>query len=503
MPTQIDKEEITKLNKAQPEQKHTFQKVFNRILTGVIISVLIFLSYFLFTIVSTSGQVFVNPEDSTCSNWFCNVRNGLIQIPQIFGGDAKLKGQSRDRTNILILGVDATGEKGLSDTIIIASIFHKEKKITTSNIPRDSLVEYNGTRFKVNEIYGTAEANRPGSGPGELSNFLSRELGIDIPYWALTNFDGAEQAVDMVGGVDIDVENAFTDCEFPNKSFGYLACQSFTKGPQFMSGKTALIYARSRHGDNGEGSDFARSRRQSIVVQAMLQKIKSQNAFQSISKFSEISSLLGKNVKTNINLAEMKSIVNFARSIDLKSDFLRVNWAIGNGFLCDITNSQYGYYIYYCPDTATNFTEELNFNGQIMGTRPLIPTKSKYKAQQSIQNILIKAQGDKLTNLEIVILGNGAKSAQKIYNTITDATAIPVLTNVTINNFYTKIPVTPTPEKITVYILDPSLNESIKERLNDIGNFANPIQYTIKNALDDKIVLPKANQSAKVIFWLE
>jgi LCP family protein required for cell wall assembly len=502
MPTQIDKEEITKLNKAQPEQKYTFQKVFNRILTGVIVSVLIFLSYFLFTIVSTSGQVFVNSED-TCSNWFCNVSNGLIQIPQIFGGDAKLKGQSNDRTNILVLGVDATGEKGLSDTIIIASIFHKEKKITTSNIPRDSLVEYNGTRFKVNEIYGTAEANKPGSGPAELSNFLSRELGIDIPYWALTNFDGAEKAVDLVGGIDVDVENTFTDCEFPNKSFGYLACQTFTKGPQNMNGKTALIYARSRHGDNGEGSDFARSRRQSLVVQAVLQKIKSQNTFQSISKFSEISSLLGKNIKTNISLAEMKSIANFARSIDLKNDFLRINWAVGNGFLCDMTASQYGYYIYYCPDTSTNSTEELNFNGQIMGTRPLIPTKSKYKAQQSIQNILVEAQGDKLANLEIAILGNGAKSAQKLYKIMTDTSVTPVLSNVTINNIYTKIPVTPTPEKITVYILDPSLNETIKERLNEISNFTNPIQYTIKNTLDDKVVLPVTNQSAKVIFWLE
>jgi LCP family protein required for cell wall assembly len=503
MPTQIDKEEITKLNRAQPEQKHTFQKVFNRILTVVIISVLVFLSYFLFVIISTSGQVFVNSEDSTCSNWFCNVRNGLIQIPQIFGGDTKLKGQSSDRTNILILGVDATGEKGLSDTLIIVSIFHKEKKITTSNIPRDSLVEYNGTRFKINEIYGTAEAIRPGSGPTELSNFLSRELGIDIPYWALTNFDGAEKAVDLLGGIEIDVEKTFTDCEFPNKSFGYLTCQTFTAGPQSMSGSKALIYARSRHGDNGEGSDFARSRRQSIVVQAMLQKIKSQNAFQSISKFSEISSLLGKNVKTNINLAELKSIVNFARSIDLKSDFLRVNWAVGNGFLCDITNSQYGYYIYYCPDQASNGTEELNFNGQIMGVRPLIPTKSKYKAQQSVQNILTEAQGDKLINLEIAIIGNGAKSAQKIYNIITDPSVTPTLTNVNINNFYAKIPVTPSPEKITVYILDPSLNNVIKERLTDITNFSNPLQYTIKNTLDDKVILPAANQSAQVIFWLE
>lgn len=500
MPTQLDIEEISKLNRANPEQKHDFKKKFNRVLTLIIASSLIFVSYFLFTVISTSGQVFINSEQTSCTDWFCNLKAGFTKIPQIFTG-AKLKGEADGRTNILVIGTDATGQQGLTDTIMIASLFHQDKKIVTVNIPRDTLVEYSGQRFKINELYGNAESVKPGSGAPELSAFLSKEFGIEIQYWALTNFKGSVKLVDIVGGVDVDVDNGFTDCEYPSEFYTYLPCQSFVKGPESMNGQRALVYARSRHGDNGEGSDFARSRRQSIVVQALLQKVKNQNVFKNLSKFTEVLSLLGNNVKTNLSPAELKSLVDFGRSVDLKTNFLRENWSVGNGFLCDTQDQSFGYHIYYCPDKSTS-TGASNQNGQVMGARALVPTKSKAQAQKSIQNLLINSERNQIVETPIVILGNGAKSAQKINSILTDSTYNKGFTNVTINNFYTKIPVTPTPEKITVYILDKSLEAPIKERLDDNTN-SSYIIYTVKTELDAKVVLPPKNLDAKIIVWLE
>ena len=40
-----------------------------------------------------------------------------------------------------------------------------------------------------------------------------------------------------------------------------------------MDGKTALEFARSRHGNNGEGSDFARSKRQEKIMLAAREKL--------------------------------------------------------------------------------------------------------------------------------------------------------------------------------------------------------------------------------------
>jgi LCP family protein required for cell wall assembly len=499
MPTQLDKEEITKLNRANPEQKHGFKENFNRILTIIIITILTLLSYFLFMVVSTSGQVFTSTEESTCSNWFCSVKNGFTKIPQIFSRD-NLKGQSDGRTNILILGVDSTGETGLSDTIMIASLYHQEKKVVTVNVPRDTLTQYNNKKAKINEIYGQAESQKKGSGAKELAIFLSRELDIDIQYWALTNFQGSEKLVDIIGGVDVDVDNGFTDCEYPSKFYTYLPCQSFIKGLESMNGERALIYARSRHGNNGEGSDFARSRRQSIVIQSLIQKVKKQNIFQNLGKFTEILNLLGNNVRTNLTPGELKSLVNFGREIDTKKDFLRVNWAVGNGFLCDTQDQSFGYYIYYCPDKGSDAFES-NINGQAMGTKALISLKAKTQAQKSIKNLLEQSTIDQTLGTEIAILGNGAKSAQKLYSILTESET-SAFTNVSINNYYTKIPVTPTPEKITVYIPDKNLEKTIREKLDDNTN-SNYINYIVKNELDPKVILPVKNQTAKVVFWLE
>ena len=501
MPTQLDIEDITKLNRANPEHKHDFKKNFNRLLTVAVISVLVMISYFLFMIVSTSGQIFTSTEETNCSNWFCNVQNGLTKIPQIFSG-ARLKGQSEGRTNVLIIGVDATGNTGLSDTIIIASLFHDEKKIVTVNIPRDTLAEYKGQRSKINALYGNAESFKTGSGATELASFLSKELGIDIQYWALTNFQGSEKLVDIVGGVDIVVDNGFTDCEYPSKFYTYLPCQSFTKGSESMNGERALIYARSRHGNNGEGSDFARSRRQSIVLQALLQKVKKQNVFQTLGKFTEILNLLGNNVKTNLTPSELKSLVGFGKDTDLKTNFLRVNWAVDNGFLCDTQDQSFGYYIYYCPDKESGAGLGINTSGQVMGTKPLVQTKAKAKAQKSIKNLLQQASSDQIADTEIVVVGNGAKSAQKIYSLMSEVDSISTFTNVSINNFYTKIPVTPTPEKITVYILDKNLEKPIKDKL-DSSTSSSYLNYTIKTELDPNVILPTKSQTAKVIFWLE
>jgi anionic cell wall polymer biosynthesis LytR-Cps2A-Psr (LCP) family protein len=48
---------------------------------------------------------------------------------------------------------------------------------------------------------------------------------------------------------------------------------SFEKGVTHMDGATALEFSRSREGDNGENTDFARSVRQQKIISAVSQKI--------------------------------------------------------------------------------------------------------------------------------------------------------------------------------------------------------------------------------------
>ena len=97
--------------------------------------------------------------------------------------------------------------------------------------------------------------------------------GIGINYFVGVDFDAFKQAVDAVGGINIDVPAGFTDNQYPagecdEGNCGYETVR-FNAGVQHMNGATALIYARSRHGNNGQGSDFARSRRQQQIIVAL------------------------------------------------------------------------------------------------------------------------------------------------------------------------------------------------------------------------------------------
>jgi hypothetical protein len=266
-----------------------------------------------------------------------------------------------------------------------------------------------------------------------------------------------------------------------------------------MNGERALIFARSRHGDGVEGSDFARSRRQSIVIQSILQKIKSQNLLDNLSKLSEFAGVLGENVKTNFNPAEIKSLFSLTRQINLSTDFLKINWAVGNGILCDDESGDQGYYIHYCGDLETGES------GQVAGTKSL-PSPSRLKAKSTIQNLLAQGEFNEIADLPVQIFGNGAKSGQKTYNLLQESG----FTNVKLNNAYTKIPVTATPEKITVYILDNNLKNNIDKALQT------NIKYTIVDAtletLPLNVILPKPTATTssatlkidpKTIIWIE
>jgi LCP family protein required for cell wall assembly len=477
MPTFQDKDQYVDINNIKSEPS-TLRKLINKILTVTLIIVLGFVGYFSYLVVSTSGEVFQDSEN--CENWFCNIQNGISSVPRFFMPNAPLKGESEGRTNFLIMGLDSP-QNGLTDTIILVSYFHAEKKIVSLNIPRDFWVNYKKQEFKINELFSNAETTKPKSGANELSNFLSKEFDLPIHYWAYTNFDGIKKIVTEIGDLEINVENGFTDCEFPNKDYsGVIPCQNFKAGLQKMNGERSLIYARSRKGDNNEGSDFARSKRQSTVIQAILQKIKNQNLVDNITKLNGLFGVLGANFRTNINPAEIKTLSSLSKEIDLKANYLKVSWFVGNEILCDETRPNTGYYIFYC-------------DGEIAGANS-IPSTSAIKARKVVRNLLQEAQSEQLKDVQFLIIGNGSKQATKIFDSLENANPSKIF----INNQYSSIPVTPSPERISVYLKDQSLESIVKSQLDNLDK---KFDYAIISNPPTKFKLP--NSTAKIIIIIE
>lgn len=192
-------------------------------------------------------------------------------------GDRKLAGESDDRVNILILGVGGAGHDGpeLTDTVILASFKPSIGKVALLSIPRDLLVHTDAFGdTKLNSINAYAEAKVKGSGPETEAKALAELLDEPIDYWARIDFSGFQKIIDAVGGVDITVDRSFADNTFPvGGGSDLVKTISFSAGAQHMDGQTALDYSRSRHGSNGEASDFARSKRQEKVILALREKM--------------------------------------------------------------------------------------------------------------------------------------------------------------------------------------------------------------------------------------
>lgn len=244
------------------------------------------------------------------------------------------------RTNVLILGSDRRNagvvSSELTDTILVASIGKLDNDVVLISVPRDLWVKLpSGGYERINAVYTLA-------GMEDLKAVLEEVLGIPIHYHTMVTFELFQEAINIVGGVEIDVETAFQDYEYPiegkendtcgrtedeikdmtEKEWSYLQmfpCRyetvSFSAGKQTMDGIKALKYARSRHGNNGETSDFSRAKRQQKVIMAIKNKALSADTLLNPSKIKDLYDLYSEKVDTNIDLGTVQNFYLLSKEI--------------------------------------------------------------------------------------------------------------------------------------------------------------------------------------------
>lgn len=231
------------------------------------------------------------------------------------------------RINIALYGYGGPGHDGpyLSDSIMVVSIQPHSgapPQVAEVSIPRDWYVpmyDASGKKIdegRINQAYSDGMANGGQGGP-VADAALSRLLGIPISYYIGVDFTAFRQAVDAVGGIEIDVPVGFTDTQYPScdADCGYMTIH-FTAGPQRMNGATALEYARSRHGDNGQGSDFSRSHRQQLVLAALKSKVLSVGG---IGHLPDLLNALGGNVDTNMSIDDAEALWSLIKGVPSSS----------------------------------------------------------------------------------------------------------------------------------------------------------------------------------------
>jgi LCP family protein required for cell wall assembly len=248
---------------------------------------------------------------------------------------------NEQRINIALYGYGGAGHDGsyLSDSIMVISIQPEATgpaQVAEISIPRDWDVPlYNAAgkkvdQGKINQAYsdgvldgdGGVPAGQEDAGGAMADAALSHLLGIPIDYFVGLDFTAFNQGVDAVGGIDIDVPVSFVDPQYPSCDADTCPYETirFKAGEQHMDGAIALEYARSRHGDNGQGTDFARSQRQQQILTAIKQKVLSIGG---IGDLPSLLDALGGNVDTNMTLDDVEAIYNLVKGVDSAS-FLHI-----------------------------------------------------------------------------------------------------------------------------------------------------------------------------------
>ncbi len=313
--------------------------------------------------------------------------------------------KTNGRINILLLGNAGGVHDGpdLTDSIIVASFDEKTRRVVMISIPRDLWLD--NIQEKINATYAVGKL-RHNDGLNFAADKIDDILGVPIHYVVRIDFDGFAKAVDVVGGLEVNVEKSFDDYEYPIAgkendmcelkeesrditpeqakilnlqpgqqnvlidSQGQIATNTaefgcryehirFTKGLVYMNGETALKYVRSRHGTNGEGSDFARSKRQQLVIEAFKAKAFSLELLSNPQKIFGLIDTFGKSFETNIPKDRWLEFYGYAKEIETTDSVVLGDLGEGQSVLVNPPVGQYGAWVLTPPNNDFTLIQQL------------------------------------------------------------------------------------------------------------------------------------------------
>ena len=222
-------------------------------------------------------------------------------------------------TNFVLFGGDSRdGEvaKNLNtDTIIIVSLNNETKEVKMVSVYRDTLLDLtNGKIKKCNSAYNIGGAK-------QAINMLNMNLDLDIKKYVTVDFSAVVDLVDMVGGIEVEVSKA--EMKEMNKFIGETASvagkkANYIKNPglQKLDGVQATTYSRIR---KNVGNDYARTERQRLVIQKVVEKAMKSN----LSTINDIIDELFPRISTNFTMTE---ILSYAK------DFKKYTFGETSGF---------------------------------------------------------------------------------------------------------------------------------------------------------------------------
>jgi len=193
----------------------------------------------------------------------------------------------------------------LTDSMIVASWNPEEWSISFLSIPRDLFVEnpVTNNRSRINLVFWSAHSQSKSIEESAMktAELITEITWLGIPYYATIDFSWFKEVIDNLWGITVNVPERIYDTTYPNEQNRGYTTFYIEKWEQILDGDTALKYARSRHST----SDFSRSARQQLIIEAVMKKILSKQDIMHVNTIRSLYSDYTQMVDTNISTAEI------------------------------------------------------------------------------------------------------------------------------------------------------------------------------------------------------
>lgn len=232
-----------------------------------------------------------------------------------------------DTYNILLCGVDESHEN--ADTIVLASFDTKAKTLRLLSIPRDTMSNEERPIQKINASYSVDyEGNIE-----QTIREVEKVTALPIDRYAITTFEGFEEAIDAIGGVemyvpmDLEYSDPYQDLEINLK-----------EGDQVLDGKHALQFVRFRSGY--ATGDIGRIGAQQLFFAALADTFLDKSI---VTKVPSLAKVVSENMETDLTISEM--IWFFKQAQGMSKDSIEM-------FILPGTPDYYDGLSYYIPSES-------------------------------------------------------------------------------------------------------------------------------------------------------
>lgn len=293
-------------------------------------------------------------------------------------------------TTIALFGLDnrdqGVYDTGNSDVIMVMNINNDTKEVSLVSVYRDTYLNIAGEGEE--EKFRKANAAYSAGGAEQAVTMLNRNLDLDIDNYVAFDFKSVAEAIDILGGVEIDIESQ-AEMDYLNDYISYTSEYVGGSdemidhlGKQTLNGVQAVSYARIRY---TAGGDFKRAERQRRVLNELIKKAKDA----SLTELNELVSTIFPEVSTDLTQKDI---------ISMMPVMLKYDMANSGGFPYDKTtdtpSKKIGSIVIPC-DLESNV---IQLHKQLFGTENYQPSETVQSYNDTIIDLTGKTTKDSETD---------------------------------------------------------------------------------------------------------